>query len=73
MDPWGKTYYVEVDSNYDNGISNAYQNAGFSVIGTGVIVISSGPDTQLGAQFNSGSGGNNKNTGISADDVISWQ
>ena len=75
MDPWGTTYYVEVDSNYDGGITNAYgqNSAGFSVIGTGVIVISAGPDKQLGAQFNSGSGGPNKNTGIQADDVISWQ
>ena len=73
-DPWGQIYYVEVDSNYDNGITNAYgQNAGFSIISTGVIVISPGPDTQLGANFNSGAGGPDKNVAPALDDVISWQ
>ena len=72
-DPWGTTYFVAVDANYDNGLANPYKtNAGFSPIGTGVIVVSFGKDKQSNLNF--GGGGNaDKNMGLAADDVISWQ
>ncbi len=71
-DPWGTTFYVEVDSNYDNGITNPYsQNAGFGVIGTGVIVLSYGKDMKSNANFSGG--GADKNVSPQSDDIISWQ
>ena len=66
-DPWGKSYEIIIDANYDNAISNPYTaNAGFNPIGTGVIVWSYGKDQTNGQ-------GSDKNTGAALDDVISWQ
>ena len=65
-DPWGRTYFIKIDSNYDNAVSNPYQkNAGFDPIGTGVVVYSFGKDKD--------SDPSDKNAAKSKDDVISWQ
>jgi prepilin-type N-terminal cleavage/methylation domain-containing protein len=68
FDPWGTAYYVEIDGNYDNQITNPYtadSGAGPGTLSIGVIAWSLGKD-QAG-----GSGA--KNSGTAADDVISWQ
>lgn len=67
VDPWGTAYYVEIDGDYNNSLANPYsQNAGATPnLQIGVIAWS------LGADGAGGSG--DKNTGTSADDVISWQ
>lgn len=65
-DPWGKSYVVSIDGDYDNKLANPYsQNAGTSDISTGVIAYSLGKD---------GKGGSgDKKSGDAEDDVISWQ
>ena len=66
LDPWGNAYIIRIDTDYDNTISNPYSsNAGNQTLSTGVIVWTKGRD---------GAGGSNdKNSGTSKDDVISWQ
>jgi prepilin-type N-terminal cleavage/methylation domain-containing protein len=72
-DPWGATYKVTIDGNYDNGIANPYGpagGAGSDPIRIGVIAWSVGKDG------GSGTKGDNiyKNAaGAQSDDVISWQ
>jgi prepilin-type N-terminal cleavage/methylation domain-containing protein len=69
-DPWGTPYLVEIDGNYDNAVANPYTaNAGPTTLATGVIAWSLGSD-QAGATT---AGAGDKNTGVYADDVISWQ
>ena len=65
-DPWGTSYKIASDGNYDNAVANPYGStggAGSDPVHTGVISWSLGKDKQLGK------GG--KFTG--SDDVISWQ
>ena len=65
MDPWGRTYFVVVDSNYDNSVANPYTaNAGFNPLSLGVIAWSFGPDGLTNAD---------KSVGNGVDDVLSWQ
>jgi len=71
VDPWGAAYKVRIDGGYDNQVANPYTaNAGATPnLQIGVIAWSVGVD---------GSGppavpGGDKNTGVFADDVISWQ
>jgi prepilin-type N-terminal cleavage/methylation domain-containing protein len=65
-DPWGERYWIRMDSDYNNEISNPYSgNAGFGILNTGVIAWS------LGKDKSGGSG--DKKSGQAADDVISWQ
>jgi prepilin-type N-terminal cleavage/methylation domain-containing protein len=67
-DPWGQTYKIAIDGNYDNQLTNPYTadtGAGPGTLRQGVIAWSVGKDTKLG---NNGDG---KFTG--SDDVISWQ
>jgi prepilin-type N-terminal cleavage/methylation domain-containing protein len=71
FDPWGNNYVVRIDGDYNNQIANPYTaNAGATPnLQIGVIAWSVGLD---------GSGppvvpGGDKNTGVFADDVISWQ
>lgn len=67
-DPWGGTYRIKIDSNYNNVVTNPYTadtGAGFDKVNTGVIVWS------LGKDLTGGSGA--KNSGVGDDDVISWQ
>ncbi len=70
-DPWGTPYLVEIDGNYDNAVANPYTaNAGPAPnLSTGVIAWSLGSD-QAGATT---AAAGDKNTGVYADDVISWQ
>ncbi len=66
-DPWGTTYFIRVDSDYDNSVANPYTgHAGFDPIGSGVIVWSLGKDLEGGQ-------GSDKNADFGVDDVISWQ
>ena len=70
-DPWGVPYLVEIDGSYDNFVANPYTaNAGATPnLSTGVISWSLGVD-QAGA---TAAASGDKNTGVYADDVISWQ
>ena len=70
-DPWGTPYVMEIDGSYDNQIPNPYTaNAGATPnLYSGVIAWSFGADGQGATAAASG----DKNTGIYADDVISWQ
>jgi prepilin-type N-terminal cleavage/methylation domain-containing protein len=70
VDPWGTPYNIEIDGSYNNQIANPYTaNAGPTTLSIGVTAWSLGSD-QCGA-LAAGSG--DKNTGVYADDVISWQ
>ncbi|MEY2479894.1 MAG: hypothetical protein QOI04_821 [Verrucomicrobiota bacterium] len=67
-DPWGTTYSIVLDANYDNQITNPYgdnNGAGADPIRQGVIAWSVGKDAKLG------NNGDSKFT--NSDDVISWQ
>ena len=68
-DPWGRTYIVRVDANGDNMVPNPYKagTAGNDPLNFQCISWSFGQDGQAGAI------GIDKNTGVAADDVISWQ
>ena len=68
FDPWGTTYKIAIDGNYDNQIANPYGasgGAGTDPIRQGVIAWSLGKDLMPGKN------GDGKFT--SSDDVISWQ
>jgi prepilin-type N-terminal cleavage/methylation domain-containing protein len=71
FDPWGKPYNVEIDGGYDNAVANPYTaNAGPTPnLQIGVIAWSLGADGSGATAAASG----DKNTGVYADDVISWQ
>jgi prepilin-type N-terminal cleavage/methylation domain-containing protein len=67
-DPWGNSYAISIDADYDNQVSNPYNpntGAGPDKIRQGVIGWSVGKDTKLGH--------NGDNQFTSSDDVISWQ
>ena len=69
FDPWGNNYVVRIDGDYNNQVANPYTaNAGASPLSIGVIAWSLGLDGS-GPPAVSG----DKNTGVFADDVISWQ
>jgi prepilin-type N-terminal cleavage/methylation domain-containing protein len=69
FDPWGKVYFVRIDSDYDNQVDNPYNadtGAGSNKVRQGVIAWSGGkdgnaPDTSGTKSFKD------------SDDVISWQ
>lgn len=67
-DPWGTTYAIDLDADYDNQIPNPYTTdtgAGGANIRQGVVAWSRGRDTR---------GGSGAKTSTDAsDDVISWQ
>jgi prepilin-type N-terminal cleavage/methylation domain-containing protein len=68
FDPWGKAYWVSIDWDYDNQVTNPYTadtGAGSAQIRQGVLSWS------LGKDLAGGSGA--KNSSTSNDDVISWQ
>jgi type II secretory pathway pseudopilin PulG len=78
-DPWGSQYRVQIDTNYDNTISNPYSDsdgsAGTNPIRQGVIALSYGKNGALGggaggAGFTSEAG----SAGVfkSSSDVFSW-
>ena len=71
FDPWGKHYNVEIDGGYDNAVANPYTaNAGATPnLQVGVIAWSLGTDGSGATAAASG----DKNVGVYADDVISWQ
>ncbi len=63
-DPWGRTYRIEIDGNYDNQISNPYTantGAGPGILSQGVIAWSLGKVPTAVQNF------------AATDDVISWQ
>jgi prepilin-type N-terminal cleavage/methylation domain-containing protein len=70
FDPWGVSYSVTIDADYDNQVPNPYganNGAGAAGIRQGVIAWSLGKDGVIGD--------NTKNDGkfTGSDDVISWQ
>ena len=68
-DPWGRTYIVRIDANNDGKVPNPYSaaSAGGDPLNFPAIAWSFGRDGLGGAI------GIDKNTGVAADDVISWQ
>jgi prepilin-type N-terminal cleavage/methylation domain-containing protein len=69
FDPWGNNYVVRIDGDYNNQVANPYTaNAGAIPLSIGVIAWSLGLDAS-GPPAVTG----DKNTGVFADDVISWQ
>src|SRR5262249_33189352 len=70
-DPWGTPYLIEINGTYDNQLPNPYTlNAGSTPnVYSGASAWSLGADGQGATAANSG----DKNTGVYADDVISWQ
>ena len=80
FDPWGATYAVALDANYDNLITNPYGNntgAGPSPISQGVIAWSVGKNGALGGGARASSSFVDE-SGIAgqykdSSDVISWQ
>ncbi len=66
-DPWGVTYKIRMDGNYDNQIQNFYtgNSAGWDTLNYSVIAASAGPDTNFGTA--------NKASGVAKDDIVSWQ
>jgi prepilin-type N-terminal cleavage/methylation domain-containing protein len=67
-DPWGSPYNIMIDGTYDNQIPNPYTadtGAGPDPLTQGVIGLSLGKDRAGGS--------GNKNSGTSADDILSWQ
>jgi len=71
FDPWGTNYFVRIDGDYSNQVANPYTaNAGATPnLQLGVIAWSVGPDASGPVIV----AGGDKNTGVFADDVISWQ
>ncbi len=71
-DPWGSTYNVLIDANYDNQISNSYPDtdgsAGAAQLRIGAAAYSFGKDATKGT-LGPPASANFKNS----DDVISWQ
>lgn len=70
VDPWGNSYNIKIDGDYDNVVTNPYGGsggAGSGLIRQGVIAWSFGKDGVLGDK--------RKNDGkfSGSDDVISWQ
>jgi prepilin-type N-terminal cleavage/methylation domain-containing protein len=70
FDPWGSNYVIRIDGDYNNQVANPYTaNAGatpnlqIGVIAWSLGLDGSGPPAVTG----------DKNTGVFADDVISWQ
>jgi prepilin-type N-terminal cleavage/methylation domain-containing protein len=73
FDPWGKPYFVKVDTDYDNQIDNPYTadtGAGPLKLRQGVVAWSVGKDAKLG---NNGDNLFKDANGVQSDDVISWQ
>ena len=70
-DPWGTPYLMEINGSYDNAVANPYTaNAGAAPnLSIGAIAWSLGVD-QAGP---TAAAAGDKNTGVYADDVISWQ
>ena len=63
-DPWGQTYKIAIDGNYDNQLTNPYTadtGTGPGTLRQGVIAWSIGKDTTQGTTFSA------------SDDIISWQ
>ncbi len=71
FDPWGKPYFIRIDTDYDNQVTNPYsQNAGGApFLRAGVIAWSFGKD----ALSQTTTTPSDKNSGTNKDDVISWQ
>src|SRR5207302_5741008 len=80
MDPWGTQYAVEIDTTYDNHLTNPYSDtdnsAGTNPLLIGVIACSYGKNGVRGGgaggtgfAAESGSAGNFKGSG----DILSWQ
>jgi type II secretory pathway pseudopilin PulG len=73
-DPWGNTYRLRIDWDYDNSLVNPYTTgAGTSPLSFGVIAYSIGRDNKSDADNNTGKyrAAGQKSNGD--DDVLSWQ
>ena len=65
-DPWGTSYLLRLDWDYNNTITNPYSNAGPDPLSTDVIGWSYGKDRKPGA------GGKMDANALGFDDVMSW-
>jgi type II secretory pathway pseudopilin PulG len=73
-DPWGSTYRLRIDWDYDNALVNPYAaGAGGSPLNFGVIGYSIGKDQVSGADSNNGKHNVSGQTNNGDDDVLSWQ
>ncbi len=64
LDPWGISYGIAIDGDYDNQllkVSHGYGDANFATLSTGAIAWSNGKDKKKAPTF------------AGSDDVISWQ
>jgi prepilin-type N-terminal cleavage/methylation domain-containing protein len=70
FDPWGKPYFVMMDTDYDNVLTpNPYTSAGPSPLPMGCVAWSLGPDSVKAAQTSGG----DRTKDPYKDDVLSWQ
>ena len=66
-DPWGTTYKIKMDGDYNNEIVNFYSSgAGFGTLNYSVIAACAGTDKTFGSS-------GDKNSGTAKDDIVSWQ
>jgi prepilin-type N-terminal cleavage/methylation domain-containing protein len=73
-DPWGNTYRLRIDWDYNNNLVNPYTSgAGASPLSLGVIAYSIGRDNQSDADTNTGKYKVSGQTSNGDDDVLSWQ
>ena len=61
FDPWGTSYNVRIDGDYDNEVDNPYSGAGSTKLRQGAIAWSWGKDKKQDSDPKAG------------DDVLSWQ
>ncbi|HEY3899496.1 MAG TPA: prepilin-type N-terminal cleavage/methylation domain-containing protein [Chthoniobacter sp.] len=73
MDPWGTEYFISVDADYNNQLTNLpytdFQSTNAPY--TGVGIFSLGKDQKLGT--NGDGYYKNQSTNLPSDDIISWQ
>jgi prepilin-type N-terminal cleavage/methylation domain-containing protein len=70
-DPWGNSYQVRLDNNYNGTLRNPYlRNAGSATLNAGAVAWSFGTD---GASDSIPGPAPDRKAGTNRDDVISWQ
>ncbi len=77
VDPWGKQYFVVIDTDYDNQITKLPYTDFAATKGprTGVAVFCLGKDGVLGSKISGGATGDSlfRSGSTPSDDIVSWQ